>query len=426
MTRSAGRPVAASRGGGWVDKPIEVVGSEVNDGANEVPDFSTIIAQQLQNLLPTIVAQVGNQGRGQGNGKNQNDDAIINNIRSDYGTHVVELSNPHMRSKGRCRASHAAYTDRFHELARLVPHLVTPEATYPMTIQKAVKIASTLTDQALRNVSIKKNPEKRGNGWEPCKDRNVRDDNKRNRTGNAFATTTNPVRRENTDTVPKCTICKTHHLPGAPCRTCFNYNRPGHFSKDCRDVPKNVNPVNARNPTARACYGCGSQGRGNQENQARGRVFMLGAEEARQDPNIVTCTFTQKDHYATILFDSGVDYSFISTTFIPLLDIEPSDLGFSYEIKIASKQLVKIDIVIRGSKLEIEGHVFDINLIPFRSGSFDMIIVMYWLFDQKARIICHEKVVRIPLLHAKVLRVLGEKPKEKMRQLMSAKAKEKK
>ena len=24
-------------------------------------------------------------------------------------------------------ASHAAYTDRFHELARLVPHLVTPE-----------------------------------------------------------------------------------------------------------------------------------------------------------------------------------------------------------------------------------------------------------------------------------------------------------
>nr|GEZ17521.1 hypothetical protein [Tanacetum cinerariifolium] len=31
-------------------------GSEVNDGVNAVPDFSTIIAQQLQNLLPTIVA----------------------------------------------------------------------------------------------------------------------------------------------------------------------------------------------------------------------------------------------------------------------------------------------------------------------------------------------------------------------------------
>ncbi|GKE34576.1 hypothetical protein Tco_1453898, partial [Tanacetum coccineum] len=31
-------------------------GSEVNDGIDGVPDFSTIITQQLQNLLPTILA----------------------------------------------------------------------------------------------------------------------------------------------------------------------------------------------------------------------------------------------------------------------------------------------------------------------------------------------------------------------------------
>ncbi|GJZ34544.1 putative reverse transcriptase domain-containing protein [Tanacetum coccineum] len=41
-----------------------------------------------------------------------------------------------------------------------------------------------------------------------------------------------------------------------PCRTCFNYNRPGHFARDCRVVHRNVNLVNVRNPTlARgACY----------------------------------------------------------------------------------------------------------------------------------------------------------------------------
>ncbi|GKC33842.1 hypothetical protein Tco_1046226 [Tanacetum coccineum] len=50
---------------------------------------------------------------------------------------------------------------------------------------------------------------------------------------------------------------------------------------------------------------------------------------------------------------------------------------------------------------------------------------MDWLSNHKAEIICHEKVVRIPLLDGKVLRVLGEKPEEKMRQLKSAKAKEK-
>ncbi|GKD29124.1 reverse transcriptase domain-containing protein [Tanacetum coccineum] len=142
------------------------------------------------------------------------------------------------------RAGHAAYTDRFHELARLVPHLVTPEsrkieryvyglalqihgivaATEPKTMQKAVQISGTLTDEAVRNGSIKK-VEKRGNMGEPSKDKNGRDDNKKTRIGNAFATTANPVRRENT---------------GA--------------------WPKNVNPVNVRNPTpARgSCYECGS------------------------------------------------------------------------------------------------------------------------------------------------------------------------
>nr|GEZ17778.1 transposon Ty3-G Gag-Pol polyprotein [Tanacetum cinerariifolium] len=135
------------------------------------------------------------------------------------------------------------------------------------------------------------------------------------------------------------------------------------------------------------------QGHGNQGNQERGREFMWGAEEARQDPNIMT-------------------------------DIESSDLGFSYEIEIASEQLVEIDKVIRRYKLEIEGHVFHINLIPFGSESFDLI--MDWLSDHNAEIICHEKVVRIPLLDGKVLRVLGEKPKEEMRQLMSDKDNEKK
>ncbi|GJS11676.1 putative reverse transcriptase domain-containing protein [Tanacetum coccineum] len=170
----------------------------------------------------------------------------------------------------------------------------------------------------------------------------------------------------------------------------------------------------------------GGQGRGHQGNQARGRAFTLGAEEARQDPNIMKGTFTLNDHYATTLFDSGADYSFVSTTFIPLLDIEPSDLGFSYEIEIASGQLVEIDKIIKGCKLEIDGYVFDINLIPFRSESFDMIIGMDWLSNHRAEIIYHEKVVRIPLPGGKVLRVIGERPEEKARQLMSAKAKEKK
>ncbi|GKE83918.1 putative reverse transcriptase domain-containing protein, partial [Tanacetum coccineum] len=55
-----------------------------------------------------------------------------------------------------------------------------------------------------------------------------------------------------------------------------------------------------------------------------------------------------------------------------------------------------------------------------------MIIGMDWLSNHKTEIICHEKVVRIQLPDDKVLRVIGERPDEKARQLMRAKAKEKK
>ncbi|GKC14337.1 putative reverse transcriptase domain-containing protein, partial [Tanacetum coccineum] len=249
-----------------------------------------------------------------------------------------------------------------------------------------MQIFGTLTDEAIRNGSLKKNPKKRGNGGEPSKDRNGRDDNKRTRTGNAFATTTNHVRRENT----------------------------GHFAKDCRVVPRSVNPINARNPTAKTCYECGST-----DHFKATRPRLNQAQKLGETIKTKSWLLTR----ATTLFDSGADYSFISTTFIPLLGIEPSDLGFSYEIEIASRQLVEINKVIMGCKLEVEGHEFDINLIPFGSGSFNVIIKMDWLSNHKAEIIFHEKVIRIPLPDDKVLRVLGERPKEKMRHLVSAKAK---
>ncbi|GKD19580.1 putative reverse transcriptase domain-containing protein [Tanacetum coccineum] len=258
------------------------------------------------------------------------------------------------------------------------------------TIQNAILKVEVLTDEAIKNGSLRKNTEKRGNSEDPSKDGNVKGDNKRSRTRNAFATTTNPVRKKYTGLAP--------------------------------EWPRMVTLVNAINPTAArgAYYECG--GHGNNGNPAHERAFVLGAEEARQDPNIMTGAFTLNNHYATTLFDSGADYRFVSTTSMPLLEIKPSSLGFSYEIKITSGQLVEINKVIHGCKLEIEGHTFDIDLISFGNGSFNIIVGMDWLSWHKAKKFCHEKVVRILLPHSETLRVLGERPEEKVRHLKSAKA----
>ncbi|GJX35993.1 putative reverse transcriptase domain-containing protein [Tanacetum coccineum] len=299
-------------------------------------------------------------------------------------------------------------------------------ATEPTTNQSAILKVGVLTNEAIRNGSLRKNTEKRGNVGEPSKDGNVKGDNKRSRTGKAFTITTNPVRKEYTGLTPKCTNWPRMVTPLnarnsiAARGACYEYGGTNHYKAACPRL--NRAPGQGGNHPNQAMAIEGGQGHGNNGNPACGRAFMMGAEEARQDLNIVTGTFTLNNHYATTLFDSGADYSFVSTTFIPLLDIEPSNLGFSYEIEIASGQLVEINKVIHGCKLEIEGHTFDIDLIPFGHGSFDVIIGMDWLSRHKAEIVCHEKVVRIPLPHDEMLRVLGERPKEKVRHLISAKA----
>jgi hypothetical protein len=57
-------------------------------------------------------------------------------------------------------------------------------------------------------------------------------------------------------------------------------------------------------------------------NQGRGRAFVLNANEARQDTNIVTGTFPLNTHYAFVLFDSGADKSFVSIEFAEFIGLE--------------------------------------------------------------------------------------------------------
>ncbi|GKA12341.1 hypothetical protein Tco_0691887 [Tanacetum coccineum] len=263
-TRSAGRPAVESLGGGTGvrvgrggrgrrsregnDERVDDLNGQGNDqgmganggvervngnvkGANRgAPDFSMIIAHQLQNLLPENVRNVlvnGNlvdcsykeflacnpkeyDGKGDvvvltrwiekiENVQHMSGCSIDQKVKYIDGLFVEEFCPIYEMQKleteswnhAMVGAGHAAY---MYGLAPQIRGIVA--ATKPKTMQKAMQIFSALTDEAVRNGSIKK-VEKRGNVGEPSKDKNGTDDNKRTRTGNAFATTTNIVGREN-------------------------------------------------------------------------------------------------------------------------------------------------------------------------------------------------------------------------------------
>ncbi|GKF32287.1 reverse transcriptase domain-containing protein, partial [Tanacetum coccineum] len=123
-----------------------------------------------------------------------------------------------------------------------------------------------------------------------------------------------------------------------------------------------------------------NQTRGNKDgkkaDEARGKAYVLGGGEANPDSNVVTGTFLLNNHYASMLFDSGADKSFVSSTFSALLDVTPSTLDVSYAVELADGRISKTNIVLRGCTLGLLRHPFSIDLMPVELGSFDVIIGM--------------------------------------------------
>nr|GEU98415.1 putative reverse transcriptase domain-containing protein [Tanacetum cinerariifolium] len=74
--------------------------------------------------------------------------------------------------------------------------------------------------------------------------------------------------------------------------------------------------------------------------------------------------FLLNNCYASMLFDSGADRSFVSTAFSALLDVAPSTLDTSYVIELADGRVSETNIILRGCTLGLLGHPFNIDLMP--------------------------------------------------------------
>ncbi|GJT61021.1 putative reverse transcriptase domain-containing protein [Tanacetum coccineum] len=307
------------------------------------------------------------------------------------------------------------YTNRFHELALLCPRMVEPEqvkveqyirglsknirgdvtSSQPATIDHAVRMAYQLMGQIIQDKAdeAQEGEKRKGEGDRGGRGDNRRDHNNRQNQRRANAGAMTNVASNDNEVCPKCKNkkhngdcwkcgkCGKLGHKTAFCRcpdkrevTCFNCNKKGHLKKDC--------------PTLR---------RNGQDGNNRGAVYKLGAVDAQQDPKVVTGTFLLNNRYATALFDSGADKSFVSTNFSTLIDIKPVELDTSYEVELADGKVVSTNNVLIGCTLNLLNHSFPIDLMVIELGSFDIIIGMDWLSRYDAAILCGEKKVRIPL-----------------------------
>ncbi|GJX38168.1 putative reverse transcriptase domain-containing protein [Tanacetum coccineum] len=329
-----------------------------------------------------------------------------------------------------------AYTERFQELTLICTKFVAnetekvdkyisglPDNIYgnvksarPKTLDETIELANDLMDQKLRTYAERQSDNKR-----------KADDSSRNNHGHQQQ----PFKRQNVAKVynmgtgekkpyggslPKCTKCHLHH--NGPCtQRCHKCNKIGHFARDCRSTGNtnvaNTQKGNGAAPKGNGCFECGAPGHFKRDcpklknkdggnGNAQGWVYAVGNAEKRgnapgnPDANVVTGTFLLNNHYASILFDTGADRSFISTAFSSLINIAPTPLENCYDVELADGKLVGIDTIIRGCTLNFLDHPFNIDLMPVELGSFDVIIGMDWLRRCHAVIVCDEKLVQVP------------------------------
>ncbi|GJV65837.1 reverse transcriptase domain-containing protein [Tanacetum coccineum] len=334
----------------------------------------------------------------------------------------------------------AAYTQRFQELTMLCTKMVPEEedrvekftgglpdniqgnviTAKPTRLQDAVRIANHLLDQNLKGYAVKNAKNKRRMEVNHRDNRGQLPPFKRSNVGGQNVarayTAGNNEKKPYNGPFPFCNKCKLHHE--GPCTVrCGKCNKVGHLTRDFKAVISTTSTQRGQvvNQRVVTCFECGRQGHfrsdcpklkgqnsgnkpGNKNGfgEARGKAYVLGGGDANPDSNVVTCTFLLNNHYVSILFDLGVDRSFVSTTFSTLLDIIPDTLDVSYAVELADGRISKTNTVLRGCTLGLLGHPFNIDLMPVELDSFDVVIGMDWLANHHAVIVCDEKIVQIP------------------------------
>ncbi|GKC04836.1 putative reverse transcriptase domain-containing protein, partial [Tanacetum coccineum] len=293
------------------------------------------------------------------------------------------------------------YTQRFQELALMCGRM------FPEESDEVEKYIGGLPDMiqgslmATKTKTMKDTIENNQNQQQPFKRPNV-----------ARAYTAGPGEKKVCGgSKPLCPKCNYHH-DGQCAPRCNNCKKVGDLARDCRgSAAANNQRAPGANQRVVTCFECRVQGHykkdfpklknNNRRKQAgngraTARVYEVGNAGKTPDSNFVTGTFLLNNRYASILFDTGADRSFMSTAFSSLIDIVPTALDHDYDVELADGKIIGVNTIIQGCTLNFLNHPFNIDLILIELGSFDVIIGIDWLVKYHAVIVCDEKIIRIP------------------------------
>ncbi|GJS87374.1 putative reverse transcriptase domain-containing protein [Tanacetum coccineum] len=299
------------------------------------------------------------------------------------------------------------YNQRFQELALMCDQMFPEEsdktekyvgglsnmihgsvkASKPKTMQDAIEFATELMDKKINTFVERQANNKRKFDGISKSHQSQQQPPKRNNVARAYAAGSGE-KKPYGGSKPLCPKCNYHH-DGQCAPKCYKCNK-GHFK---RNYPRLRN----RNQGNQAKIG-----------NAVARAYAMGAVGTNPNANMVTDTFLLNNQYASILFDTGADRSFISTAFSSLIDIIPIALDHGVDVELADGRIIRVNTFIRGCTLNFLNHPFNIDLMPVEMGSFDIIIGMDWLSKYQAVIVCAEKIIRI-LFGNEILIVRGDR-----------------
>ncbi|GJT38050.1 putative reverse transcriptase domain-containing protein [Tanacetum coccineum] len=312
------------------------------------------------------------------------------------GTDVVAYSRRFQQLALMCSRMFPEEVDKIEKYIGGLPDMIlgSVKASKSKTMQEVIEFTTELMEDKTQAYAERQAERKRKN--DDLSKNNQNQQNKRQNTSQAY-TAGNSGRKSYAGSKPLCSKCNYNHEGPCPPR-CNNCKRVGHLTQDCRSRPANANNNNNNNnrnnnnnnQQGNGCFECGAQGhfkrncprlrnndRGNQAGNDRAPAKVYVVRNAGVNPdNVVVGTFLLNNCYAYILFDTGADRSFVSTTFSSQIDITPSTLDHYYDVELADGRIIRLNTILKGCTLNLLNHPFNINLMAVELGSFDAIIGM--------------------------------------------------